>query len=185
MKNEQPYSFIVHGKKIEITEAEIATLPKQIETKERELLDLRQLQSQASNRQFLKYAMWVNNYYKRLSKHLLLYRSGVRLKVITVMIQREFLPVYFAQAQIEFNADKSFKSIRLRELNPTDTKQITHITKSRLFTTAKPTAIRSDKELKRKCRRVAELLKDNHVHSKAVGADKCNAMLKGWIAELF
>lgn len=185
MAQEKPYTFIVHGKKIEITEVEIATLPKQIETKEKELLDLRQLHSQAVNRQTLKFAMLLDRYYQNLSKHLLLYRSGIRVKFLTVMIQREFSPVYFVQAQIEFNEDKSFKSIWLNEINPTESKQLTHITKSKLFGTPRTSSIGSDKAFKKKCKRAAVLITENYVQRKAVGADKCNQMLKGWIAELF
>ncbi len=185
MAEEVKYPFIVLGKKVEITENEIRNLPKQIKEKEDELVFLKQLHSQAINRQTLKFALLLDNYYQRLSKHLLIYRSGIRVKFITVMIQRKFSPVFFVQAQIEFNANKTFKSIRFVEFEPNETKQIVNVAKGRLFTTAKPTAIRADKAFKRKCNRAAMLIKDNYVKRNVSGADRCNEMLRGWIAEIF
>lgn len=185
MAQKKPYKFIVLSKEVEITEDEIRNLPKQIKEKEDELMFLKQLHSQAVNRQSLKFAMLADNYYQRLSKHLLIYRSGIRVKFITVMIQREFSPVFFVQAQIEFNANKTFKSIRFIEFEPRETKQIVNIARGRLFNSAKPTAIRADKKFKRKCNRAAMLIKENYVKRNISGAERCNEMLRGWIAEIF
>jgi len=212
MAKDTLFTFIVLGKEVKITEAEINALPQTIQQKEKELLEIKQLYSQAQNRQLLKYTMMLNDYYHNLSKHLLVYRSGIRVKFLTVMIRSEINPVYFVQAQISFNADKSFKSIHLIEIHPTETKQLTqisfnadksfksihlieihptetkqltHIAKSRLFAGSNTTAISSNKEFKRKFNRVATLIKENYVKRDSVGAEKCNTMLRGWIAELF
>ncbi len=57
--------------------------------------------------------------------------------------------------------------------------------KSYLFRHKNTISTRTSKANKQKFKRVAEIIKENYIQRSQPNSDKCNTMLKGWIAELF
>lgn len=183
---EQKFRFYHKGEWHERTETEIRKMPSQIADLQKQTTELEHMHKVASESMKHRHQIALSKYFDRLAKHMFyLGDSKIKIKYIGVLVERPYAPNFFVLAELRFNVDNTIHSLSLTQYNVTNTRQLVKQVRMRLFKSNGKQAIGCNKQMKQKFVKVATIVKDNFVETTQTNYDRCNNILRQWVAEIF
>lgn len=182
---EQKYRFFHNREWVEMTKLEIDVLPFKIKTMKEDLAILEYLQKASTDALKQTYQNALKKYFTELSKHMFVLDNGYKIKYVATLIERPHSPNFFVLAEIRFDSEDKIHSLSLTQVDINNTTQIVNYQRMNLFGYKNKKTAKCKKEIKQKFARVADVVKTNFVEKSQSNYEKCNTILRGWIAQMF